>query len=399
MEDWAQIRLLRREGLSIRAIAAQVGCAKKTVERALASEQPPAYKKRERVRRSFDDYEAQVRLLLAKTPTLAATVLAQRVGWEGSASWFRENVARIRPEYVRADPVDHLDHQPGVQIQCDLTFPTGGLPGGDGVMRDYPVLVMVASHSRFMASRVLPTRTTGDLLAGMWDLLQHRFQAVPRELLWDHEAGIGLKKLTAPVISFAGTLGLSVRQAPPRDPETKGIVERANGYLDTSFFPGREFVSLADAQTQLDEWVSGIANQRLHASTRQIPAHAWEAERALMGTLPPHAPQIGETYQRRLPRHYYVSVDTNQYSVHPHMIGRIVTVKTDLDHVWIFSPEGELVGEHARVWAKHQIVTDPSHLAAAKILRQAPQVRPVGDVIDVARPDLAIYDTLTGVGA
>ncbi|WP_366918737.1 helix-turn-helix domain-containing protein [Corynebacterium sanguinis] len=36
MEDWAQIRYLRKQGLSIRNIAAEVGCAKKTVERALA---------------------------------------------------------------------------------------------------------------------------------------------------------------------------------------------------------------------------------------------------------------------------------------------------------------------------------------------------------------------------
>ncbi|MBG9334010.1 helix-turn-helix domain-containing protein [Corynebacterium belfantii] len=37
MDNWAQIRVLRAQGMSIRKIAAQVGCAKKTVERALAS--------------------------------------------------------------------------------------------------------------------------------------------------------------------------------------------------------------------------------------------------------------------------------------------------------------------------------------------------------------------------
>ena len=45
MEDWAKIRYLRRQGLSIRKIAAEVGCSKKTVERALASDAPPVYKK------------------------------------------------------------------------------------------------------------------------------------------------------------------------------------------------------------------------------------------------------------------------------------------------------------------------------------------------------------------
>ncbi|WP_186366004.1 helix-turn-helix domain-containing protein [Corynebacterium sanguinis] len=33
LEEWAQIRYLRGQGLSLRKIAAEVGCAKKTVEK------------------------------------------------------------------------------------------------------------------------------------------------------------------------------------------------------------------------------------------------------------------------------------------------------------------------------------------------------------------------------
>lgn len=50
-------------------------------------------------------------LLLQKTASLPATVLTERVRWTGSASWFRENVARIRPEHVMADLVDLIDNQ------------------------------------------------------------------------------------------------------------------------------------------------------------------------------------------------------------------------------------------------------------------------------------------------
>ena len=42
------------------------------------------------------------------------------------------------------------------------------------------------------------------------------------------------------------TLGIWVIQCRPRDPEAKGLVERANGYLETSFVPGRVFASPAD---------------------------------------------------------------------------------------------------------------------------------------------------------
>ncbi|WP_080974102.1 helix-turn-helix domain-containing protein [Corynebacterium striatum] len=46
MDNWAQIRVLRAQGMSVRKIAAQVGCAKKTVERSLASNELPSYRQR-----------------------------------------------------------------------------------------------------------------------------------------------------------------------------------------------------------------------------------------------------------------------------------------------------------------------------------------------------------------
>lgn len=398
MEDWAQIRYLRKQGLSIRNIAAEVGCAKKTVERALASDKPPAYKKRASKVTSFTPVEPQVRALLAQTPSLPATVLAERVGWTGSITWFRDNVRRIRPDYQPADPVDTLTHRPGEQIQCDLTFPAGGLPDETGTSTQFPVLVMVASHSRLMAARMLPTRTTGDLIARMWALLSTSFQAVPGHLLWDHETGIGQKKLTEPVLAFAGALGTRIRQAPPRDPETKGVVERANGYLKSSFFPGRRFTDPADVQHQLDDWITNVANQRIHATTRTVPATAWMADKAQMTVLPPYPPQVGVIRQVRLPRNYYVAVDANRYSVDPVMINRIVTVTADLERVIVRGPGGAVVAEHLRVWGAHQTITDPQHAATAKQMRhQLTTPRPDPQAVEVQQADLSIYDRLAGM--
>nr|MCW2728261.1 transposase [Aeromicrobium sp.] len=34
------------------------------------------------------------------------------------------------------------------------------------------MLVITAAHSRFMTARMIPTRKTGDLLSGSWDLIQ-----------------------------------------------------------------------------------------------------------------------------------------------------------------------------------------------------------------------------------
>jgi hypothetical protein len=41
----------------------------------------------------------------------------------------------------------------------------------------------------------------------------------------------------------------------PADPGSKGVVERHNGYLETSSLPGRRFSSPADFNEQLTEWL------------------------------------------------------------------------------------------------------------------------------------------------
>ena len=78
---------------------------------------------------------------------------------------------------------------------------------------------------------MIPSRTTADFLAGRWELLGD-VGGVPRRLLWDNEAGIGRRNtLTKPAAFFAGSLATRFVQLKPRDPESKGIVERANRYL------------------------------------------------------------------------------------------------------------------------------------------------------------------------
>jgi len=66
----------------------------------------------------------------------------------------------------------------------------GGARSPRGVA-SFRVLVMVAAHSRFIAAMMIPSKVTGDLLAGMRQLLSECVGGVPRTLLWDNEAGMG----------------------------------------------------------------------------------------------------------------------------------------------------------------------------------------------------------------
>jgi hypothetical protein len=81
-------------------------------------------------------------------------------------------LARLRPQYRRPDPADRLTWAPGDAVQCDLWFPQARIPLEDGSSGLLPVLVITAAHSRFTAGRMIPTRTTADLLLGSWELIR-----------------------------------------------------------------------------------------------------------------------------------------------------------------------------------------------------------------------------------
>jgi Helix-turn-helix domain of resolvase len=117
VEDWALIRRLVADGVPQRQVARGLGIGRSTVERALASDRPPKYA-RPVVPTWFTPFEPLVRQLLAATPDMPATVIAERVGWTGDAA------------------------------QCDLWFPPRQIPLEDGSTALLPVLVITAAHTQ-----------------------------------------------------------------------------------------------------------------------------------------------------------------------------------------------------------------------------------------------------------
>ena len=400
VEDWAEIRRLHRaEGMPIRAICRRLGAGRNTVRRALAASAPPKY---ERALKGsiVDEVEPRIRELLAAWPTMPATVVAERIGWTRSITVLKDRVRVLRPLFVPPDPAQRTDYRPGELAQCDLWFPPAVVPLGFGQVGAPPVLVMVAGYSRWLSAVMIPSRRIPDLLVGHW-LILSRLGGAPRALVWDNESGVGQwrggrPELTAAMNAFRGTLGIRIVQCRPADPESKGLVERANGYLETSFLPGRTFASPADFNSQLDEWLVR-ANQRQHRGLGCRPVDRIDADRAAMVALPPVAPVVGWRLSTRLPRDHYVRLDANDYSVHPGAVGRRVDVHADSVLVEVVC-DGRPVARHDRCWAKHQSITDPVHRAAADELRAAHRrasVTPIATPVEAR--DLGDYDRLFGL--
>ena len=375
VDDWAEIRRLHRaEGLPIKEIARVLGVSRNTVRAAVRSSTPPRYR-RLSTGSVVDSVEPQVRELLKAYPTMPATVIAERVGWEHGLTVLKDRIRQLRPLYLPADPSSRTTYVPGELAQHDLWFPPIELPVGFGQVRtakQLPVLTMVTGYARRVDGLLIPSRRGEDLFAGWWRLLS-RLGAVPRTLVWDGEGAVGKYRrgdaaLTADTHAFRGVLGAKVLILKPKDPEAKGLLERAHGYLETSFLPGRSFTGPADFNVQLRGFLER-ANQRWRRSLGCAPTDRVAADTAAMLPLPPAPPATGWRMSLRLPRDYYLRLDSNDYSVDPAVIGRRIEVVADLDRVRGYC-DGQLVADHERVWARHQTLTDPAHRRAADVLRR-----------------------------
>ena len=104
MEDWAEIRRLHFSvGMSIRAIEREGPWSRNTIRSAVRSTTPPKYV-RAGAGSVVDAVEPQIRELLQATPTIPATVIAERIGWTRSIRVLRDRVAELRPVYLPPDP-------------------------------------------------------------------------------------------------------------------------------------------------------------------------------------------------------------------------------------------------------------------------------------------------------
>jgi transposase len=400
VEDWAEIRRLHRaERMSIKGIVRHLGVSRNTVRGALRSNAPPRY---ERAPKSsiVDAVESEIRELLQRFPTMPATVIAERIGWENSIRVLRDRVAELRPLFVPPDPAQRTCYRPGELGQFDLWQPDVEVPVGFGQAAKLWVVVGALGFSRFSGGWMVPSRAAHDVLGGQLEVLR-QFGAVPRRMVWDQEGCIGRRRggettLTAEFSAFIGTLGTGAVILNRADPEAKGIVERNNDYYETSFLPGRSFESVADFNAQFTAWLRR-ANNRIHATTKVRPGEAIYEDRGSMLTFPPVLPDVTLRFGTRVPRDHYIRFDTNDYSVNPRFVGRRVEVRASLDTV-VVTCDRTVVAQHQRCLAKHQVILHPHHARTLQAMRAKTTTITTTFAATVEQRDLAVYDRVAGPG-
>src|SRR6476469_1435460 len=116
------------------------------------------------------------------TPTMPATVIAERIGWTRGLTVLTARVRELRPVYLPVDPSSRTVYVAGEIAQDDFWFPDIELPVGYGQTRTAtqgPALTMVSPYSRMLVARLRPARAAAAPYAGWWRHIA-RLGAVPR---------------------------------------------------------------------------------------------------------------------------------------------------------------------------------------------------------------------------
>ncbi|WP_374595503.1 IS21 family transposase [Aquabacterium sp.] len=297
-EQAVEIRVMARRGEGIREIARQLGCSRNTVRRYLREEEASRYGPRSPRATKLDPYTAYLaeRLEQARPRWIPATVLLREIverGYDGGISQLKAWLAPLKQ--TTPEPVVRFETPPGHQMQADFTWIRKG--------RD-PLVAFVAtlgysraSYVKFGRSEDLEALRTG--LREAFDF----FGGVPQHVLFDNPKtvvierdayGEGLHRWNEGLRQLAEECGFTPRLCRPYRAKTKGKVERFNGYLKGSFLvPLAASLKAAGlklapevANAHVRRWLDEVANARVHATTKAVPARRLAEEQAVMLPAP-----------------------------------------------------------------------------------------------------------------
>jgi transposase len=396
---WAEIRRLHEiEHLSGRAIVERLHCCGKTVAKALALAQPPTGAAKPR-RSILDRYRPQIEALIARYPRVSAVRVREEIakgaqgdegdeGYRGGVGVVRRYLRQIRPPRGRV--YQEVLYEPGEAMQVDWGD-CGRVMIGQ-TPRRVSVFVAVLCYSRLLYLEFSLSQKKAEFYRALVHALEF-FRGSPRKIIFDNlkaavTSGSGRNACLHPeFLAVCGYFCLEPIACTARDPESKGTVEASVRYVKHNALAGRgeELLTWEDYQRFAPQWRDGVANVRLHASTKERPIDRFQKERDRLRGLPAVAYDSDEILSVGVTPHARVHYDGNRYSVPPALVRKTVTLRASGGVVRILD-QGQEVARHARCYEKGQLLVHPDHRLAALKMRRRRQADEREEEFDALGP-------------
>ncbi len=286
------IYLLHEGGMSAREIARRLEVSRSTV--AIVIGQQGAMPQVERSDKQAIDLEL-LRRLYQKCDGWVKRVHEKLLEEEGIRVAYPTLTRRLRAAGISPAAQERcarVPDEPGKEMQHD-TSPHWVALGGVKVKLNASVLYLRYSKRRYL--KFYPTFTRFRMKCFLHEGLMHWGYA-PVACIIDNTnlarlRGSGATAEIVPeMVAFAKQYGFEFFCHAIDHADRKAGEERSFYFVETNFFPGRSFTSLADLNAQALEWSTVRLEQRPQGKAGLIPAQAFAHERGYLTALPAHLP-------------------------------------------------------------------------------------------------------------
>ena len=367
---YCQIRqLFTEKKLSFRQIARELKLNWKTVRKWARREsfQKAAAPKRPS---KLDPFKGEIVRLLERHDYSAQQIFQQlkESGYPGRYSILKRFVRQVRPKSKPAFLT--LRFQPGECAQVDWGC-AGSVPVG-GTRRRLSFFVMVLAFSRKMYLEFTLAETLEHFLCCHQHAFEY-FNGVP-QAVWVDNCKVAVLSRTAGLIAFnphyldfASHHGFQIRACGVGQPQEKGRVENAVGYVKKNFLHGLELSDFKIINPAARSWLDNVANVRQHGQTQKPPQELFLQEK--LKPLHPLAYQAAVVDTVRVNSQFRFRVDGNRYSVPCQYASSQLTLKRWPDRLLVYDKE-QLVAEHVRSYDRNQDYELPDHVQPLLLQRK-----------------------------
>lgn len=362
VEQYVNIKALKQEGHSIRAISRITGHSRNTIRKVLRNQHDMKIKSIDR-RSILDPFKEYLRNRFEKTGLSAIRLLEeiQPMGYSGSINTLRRYVKTLKQDITRAKRLTvRFETPPGKQAQADWAY-CGKFDTPSGKKLSVYFFVMVLSYSRMMFIQF----TTSMKMPYLLECHQKAFDAfsgVTETILYDNmkQVKISRSKYNETLLDFANHYGFIPKTHQPYRPRTKGKVERAVDYVKDNFLTGRTFEGLDDLNAQGQHWLNHIANIRVHGTTGKRPVDLFEKEKLNdVSVLPAY--HLASPVLRVANYESMVQFNNSRYSVPPEYAGKTLEVFSRDGNVLVQTGD-TIIAEHSCAAKPGQCVVDKEHI-------------------------------------
>ncbi|MBF0330287.1 MAG: transposase [Nitrospirae bacterium] len=260
-------------------------------------------------------------------------------------------------EKARRTIIEEIVYAPGDALIIDWGKLRNVLDPETGKNRTLWMFIGLMGHSRYMMVHLVWSYDVPTTLATLEEMFKE-LGGVPKRIISDNPKCFSLEAskyepLLNPVYErFAAHYGTVIECLPPGSPELKGKVERMVPFARRLYQAhGDGWYGINESQLYTNRKV-GIANERIHGTTRRRPVDAFSEEAAALRPLPALAYEIEEFHEGTVRKDCHVRFRSKYYSVQEDYRDKDVAVIGNSKQISIYH-KGKLIEVHDRITDPH----------------------------------------------